>query len=85
VSAGEQYGGLELLEILVVAVDQELVTRTLEIVSTLCHCIDNHPELPFIRVVVLFVGRAFSGAGIDGVKNPESILLVVDAADCEAA
>jgi len=68
-----------------VALDQDLVIGALEIVSPLFHCLDNRQELPIVRVVVLFGGRAFSRVVIDWAKNPESVVLVEDAGDCEAA
>jgi len=76
---------LEILEILVVTLDQDLVIGALEMVSPLFHCIDNRQELPIIRVVVLLGAGAFSRVEIDWVKNPESVILVEDAGDCEAA
>jgi len=68
-----------------VARDQDLVISALEIVSPLFHCLDNHQELPIVCVVVLFGGRAFSSVEIDWAKNPESVIVVKDAGDCEAA
>jgi hypothetical protein len=67
-----------------VALDQDLVISALEIVSPLFHCLDNRQELPIVRVVVLFGERAFSRVKIDWAKNPESVVLVEDAGDCEA-
>jgi hypothetical protein len=68
-----------------VALDQDLVISAVEIVSPLFHCLDNRQELPIVRVVVLFAGTAFSRVEIDCAKNPESVVLVEDAGDCEAA
>jgi len=68
-----------------VALDQDLVISALEIVSPLFHCLKNRQELPIIRVIVLFGRRAFSRVEIDWAKNPESVVLVEDAGDCEAA
>jgi hypothetical protein len=61
------------------------VISALEIVSPLLHCLGNCQELPIVRVVVLFGARAFSRVEIDWAKNPESLVLVGDAGDCEAA
>ena len=68
-----------------VALDQDLVISALEIVSPLFHCLDNRQELPIVRVVVLSGRRSFSRGEIDWAKNPESVVLVEDASDCEAA
>ena len=76
---------MEVLEVLVVTLDQDLVIGALEIVSPLLYCLDNHQELPILRVVVLFGRRAFSRVEIDWAKNPESVVLVKDAGDCKAA
>jgi hypothetical protein len=84
-SSGKHIGGLEMLEIFVVALDQDIAIGTLEIVSPWFHCLDHCQVLPIVRVVVLFGGRAFSGVEIDLAKNPESVVLVEDAGDCEAA
>jgi len=69
----------------VVTLDQDLVIGALKIVSPLFHYLDNRQELPIVRVVVLFGGGAFSRVEIDWAKNPEFVLLVEDAGDCEAA
>jgi hypothetical protein len=76
---------LEILEILVVALDQDLVIGALEIVSPLFQCLDNCEDLPIVSVVVLFSGRVFSRVEIDWAKNPKSVVLVKDAGDCTAA
>jgi hypothetical protein len=68
-----------------VALDQDLVISALEIVSPLFHCLDNRQQLPSVCVIVLFGGRALSRVEIDWAKNPESVVLVDDAGDCEAA
>jgi len=68
----------------VVALDQDLVIGALEIVSPSFHCLDNRQELPIVRVVGLFGGRAFSRVEVDWVKNPESVVLVRDAGDWQA-
>jgi hypothetical protein len=75
---------LEVLQILLVALDQDLVMSTLKRVSPLSHCLDNREELKIVRVVVLFVWGALSTVEIDLGKNPESGILVEDAGDCEA-
>jgi len=56
----------------------------LEVVSLLFHCLDNRQELPIVHVVVLSGGRAFSKVEIDWAKNPEFVVLVKNASDCEA-
>jgi hypothetical protein len=76
---------LEILEILMVALDQNLVVGALEIVSPLFHCLDNCQELPIVHVVGLFGGTVFSRVEIDWAKNPKSVVLVKDAGECEAA
>ena len=81
---GEQFGGFEVLEVLVVALDEDLVMGAIEIVSPLFHCLDNCQELPIVRVIVLFGRRAFSRVEIDWAKNPESIVLVEEAGHCKA-
>ena len=53
--------------------------------SPLYHCPDNRQELRIVRVVVLFGGRAFSGVESDWANNPESVVLVKDDHDSEAA
>jgi len=68
----------------VVALDQDLVIGALEVVSPLFHCLDNRQELPIVRVIVLFGKRAFSRVEIDWAKNPESVVQVKNAGDCEA-
>ena len=68
-----------------VALDQDLVISALEIVSPLFCCLHNRQELPIVRVVVLFGGRAFSRVEIDWAKNPKSVLLVEAGSDCEVA
>jgi len=68
-----------------VALDQYLVISALGIVSPLCHYLDNRQELPIVRVVVLFGGRACARIEIEWAKNPESVVLVEDEGDCEAA
>jgi len=68
-----------------VALDQDLVISALEIVSPLFHCVDDCQELPNVRVVVSFAGRAFSRVEIDLAKNPKFVILVEDAGDCQAA
>ena len=64
-SSREHFGGLEVLEVRVVALDQDLVIGALVVVSPLFHCLDNRQELLIIRVVVLFGRRVFSGVEID--------------------
>jgi hypothetical protein len=76
---------LQILEILVVALDQDLVISALEMLSPFCHCLDNHQEPHMVHVVVLFGGRAFSGVEIDWAKNPRLVVLFEDAGECEAA
>ena len=84
-SSGEHFGGFEILEIYVVTLDQDLLIGALEIVSPLFHFLQNGQELPMVQVIVLFGGGAFPRVKIDWAKNPESIVLVKDAGDCEAA
>jgi len=69
----------------VVTLDQDLVIGALEIVSPVFHCVDNRQVLPIVPVVVLFGGGAFSRVEIDWAKNPNSVVHVEDAGDCEAA
>ena len=64
-----------------VALDQDVVIGALEIVSPLCHCLNDRPELPIVSDVVLFTRRAFSRVEIDWAKNPESVVVVKDAGD----
>jgi hypothetical protein len=68
-----------------VALDQDIVISTLDIVSPLFHCLDNLQELPIVHVVVLFSGQVLPGVDIDWAKNPDSVILVNDIGDCEAA
>jgi len=68
-----------------VALDQDLVISALEVVSPLFHCLDNRQELPIVRVVVLFNAGELLRVEIDWAKNPESVVLVKDAGDWEAA
>ena len=76
---------MEILEILEVTLDQDLVIGARQILSPLFHCLDYRQELLIVHVVVLIGGEAFSRVEIDWVKNPESVILVEDASDCEAA
>jgi len=68
-----------------VALDQDLVISVLEIVSRLFHCLENRQELLIVRVVVLFGPGASFRLEIDWAKKPESVVLVEDAGDYEAA
>jgi hypothetical protein len=56
---------LEILEILVVALYQDLVICPLEVVSPLLHRLHDREEFPIVRVVVLFGSGAFSRLEID--------------------
>jgi hypothetical protein len=69
----------------VVALDQDLVIATLDIVPPLFHCLDNRQELPIVHVLVPFGGREFSRQEADWAENSESVVMVKDAGDCEAA
>ena len=73
---------MEILKILVVALDQDFVIGALELLSPLCHCLDHHQELPIVRVLVLFSGGAFSSVEVDGPKNCEFVVVVKNAGDC---
>jgi hypothetical protein len=84
-SSREYFAGLEILETLVFALDQDLVIDALEIVSPLYHRLDNHKDLPISGVVVLFSGSAFSSVEIDWAKNTESVVQVKHSGDCTAA
>jgi hypothetical protein len=76
---------LEVLGILAVTLDQDLVIGAPEMVTPLLHCLNNLQECQIVCVIVLFSGRVFSRVQIHWAKNPESVLLVEDAGDCEAA
>ena len=82
---GEHFEGLELLEVVVVALDQDLVIGAVEVVSLIFDCLDNRQEVKIVSLVVLFWRRAFSIVEITRGKNPESVVLVKDAGDCDAA
>jgi hypothetical protein len=84
-SLGEYIGGLEILEILVVALGQEPVIGALGIVSRLLHSFENRKVHPIVHVIVPFRRRAFFEVESDWVKNSESVVLVKDASNYEAA
>jgi hypothetical protein len=82
---GEYIGGLEILEILVVALGQEPVIGALGIVFRLFHSFDNRKVHPIVHVIVPFRRRAFFEVESDWVKNSESVVLFKDASNYEAA
>lgn len=84
-SSRELFGGLEVLEILLVALDQDLVIGALDIVPRLFHYLDIGQQLPIVCIVVLFGGRACPRVEIDWVRNPESVVLVMHGVSSEAA
>ena len=84
-SLEEHFRGFEVLEVLVLALDQYLVIGAPEIGSPLFHCRDDRQELPILSIVVLFGRLAFSSVEIDYAKNAESVILIKDAGNCEAA
>ena len=67
-----------------VALDQDRVIGTLEIVSRLFRRMDNQQELPIIGVIVRFGGRALSIVEAEWAKNHKSVGLVMDCGDCDA-
>jgi hypothetical protein len=83
-SSGEHFGGLEILEILLVTLHQDLVIGPVRIVSVLFRFLDNRKELAIVSVVGLFGGGAFLTVEIDSAKNPESVIAVEDARDGNA-
>jgi len=72
------------LQITMVALDQDLVNSALKILSQLSHCLDTHRELPTIRLVALSGRRPYSSVEIHLATYPESGVLVRDAGDCKA-
>jgi len=83
-SSEMHFGGLEVLQILMVTLDQDLVIHAREIVSPLFHCLDNHQEILIVRVVVLFGGRVYLRLSINWENDRKSVVLVKDAGDCDA-
>jgi len=84
-SSGRHFGGLEVLQILILARDPDLVIHALETVFPFVHCLNQWQLLPLVCVVVLFDSRAFSRVEIDRAKNPESVPVVKQASIYEAA
>jgi hypothetical protein len=68
-----------------VALNQDLVISGLMMVSLLFYYLDNHQEIPIVRLVLLFGARALTSIENDWAKDPESVVLVKDAGDCEPA
>jgi hypothetical protein len=83
--SGKHFGGLQIFEVLVIALHQDLMLGTFEVVSPLFHRVHDHWDLPIVRVVVLFGSAAFSGVEVERLEDPESVELIENAGDCEAA
>jgi hypothetical protein len=82
-SSAEHFADLEIFGILLVALDQDLVIGTFEVVSALCHCLNNRQQLPILRVVVRLGWLAYSRVENGCAKKPESIVPVMVTSNCE--
>ena len=67
-----------------VALYEDLMTRSLEVVAPLLHSLHNGQEFPIVRIVVLFGTCAFSREEVDWSVNPETVILVENASYGEA-
>jgi len=68
-----------------VALYEDLMIRSLEVVAPLHHSLHDGQELPIVRVVVLFGTCAFLRVEVDRSENPETVILVENAGYREAA
>jgi len=67
-----------------VALYEDLMIRSLEVVAPLLHSLHDGQELPIVHVLVLFGTCGFSRAEVDWSENPETVILVVNAGYGEA-
>jgi len=68
-----------------VALYEDIMICSLQIVAPLFHSLDDGQELPIVRVVVLFSICALSRIEVDCSENPETVILVKNAGYGEAA
>jgi len=68
-----------------VALYENLMIRSLEVVAPLLHSLYARQELPNVRVGVLFGTCAFSRVEVDRSENPETVVRVENAGYGEAA
>ena len=68
-----------------IAMYEDLMIWSLEVVVPLLHSVHNGQDLPIVRVVVLFGTLEISAVEVDRSENPENIVLVENAGNGEAA
>jgi hypothetical protein len=76
---------LEIFEVLMVALYEDLMVRSLEVVAPLLQSLHDGQELSIVRVVVLFGTCAFPRVEVDWSENPETVILVENAGYGQAA
>jgi hypothetical protein len=84
-SLGQHFGGLELLQILIITPDNNLLVAAHKIQSPLGHWFEKRHMLPMVCDVVLFGLRAQSRAEIDWLNDLICDLLVHNVSNCAAA
>jgi len=67
-----------------VALYEDLIIRSLEVLAPLLDSLQDGQELPIVRVVVLFGTCAFSRVEVDRSENLETVILVENAGSGEA-
>jgi hypothetical protein len=67
-----------------VAMYEDLMIRSLEVVARLLHSLHDGQELPIVHVVVLFGTSAFSRVEVNRSGNRETVILVENAGYGEA-
>jgi hypothetical protein len=72
----DQFGCLEIFEVLIVALYEDLIICTLKVVMLLLHSLHNSQVLPVVNVVASFNTGAFSSVDIDRSGYLETVLLV---------
>jgi len=68
-----------------VALYEDLMIRSLEVVVPLLQSLHNGQELPIVRVVVLFGTYSFSRVDVDRSENTETVTVVENAGYGKAA
>jgi len=68
-----------------VALYEDLMIRSLQVVAPLLHSLHDGLDLPIVRVVVLFGTCPFWSVEVDRSENPETVILVEKPVYGEAA
>jgi len=72
----EHFWCLEVLKSLIDACYEDLMIRSLEVVTPLLHVLNNGQQLQIVCVVVLFGTWAYSRVEVDLAENSETVVLV---------